>query len=56
MIGTLDDLHHGAAWQHIAENSRLIEAYNALKRAHEGGSPDEYNAAKRDFFYGNFRL
>ena len=56
VIGTLDDLHHGAAWQQIVDNRRLIEEYNALKRAHEGGSPDEYNAAKRDFFYRNFRL
>jgi hypothetical protein len=30
--------------------------YNALKRAHEGGSQDDYNAAKRDFFHDNFRL
>jgi len=30
--------------------------YNALKRAYEGGSYDEYQAAKRDFFYANFRL
>jgi GrpB-like predicted nucleotidyltransferase (UPF0157 family) len=55
-IGTLDDLHHGAAWRRIAADPGLIEKYNALKRAHEGGSADEYNAAKRDFFYGNFRL
>ncbi len=56
VIGTLDDLHHGAAWQHIAEDPTLIADYNALKRAHEGGSPDEYDAAKREFFYRNFRL
>jgi GrpB-like predicted nucleotidyltransferase (UPF0157 family) len=56
VIGTLDDLHHGAAWQQIAENPQLIEEYNALKRAHEGGSAAEYNAAKREFFYSNFRL
>jgi len=56
VIGTLDDLHHGAAWQRIAANPGLIEEYNALKRAHEGGSADEYNAAKRDFFHRNFRL
>lgn len=56
VIGTLDDLHHGAAWQRIAASPRLIGEYNALKRAHEGGSADDYNAAKRDFFYRNFRL
>jgi GrpB-like predicted nucleotidyltransferase (UPF0157 family) len=56
VIGTLDDLHHGAAWHHIAADPRLIEEYNALKRAYEGGSPDDYNAAKRHFFHSNFRL
>ena len=56
VIGTLDDLHHGAAWHRIAADSGLIERYNALKRAHEGGSADDYNAAKRDFFHENFRL
>ncbi len=56
VIGTLDDLHHGEAWQRIAADPELIKRYNALKRAHEGGSQDDYNAAKRDFFYDNFRL
>lgn len=56
VIGTLDDLHHGAAWERLAADPRLIAQYNALKRAHEGGAPDEYNAAKREFFYENFRL
>jgi len=55
-IGSLDDLHHGEAWQRIAEDPKLIERYNELKRAHEGGSVDEYQAAKRDFFRENFRL
>ncbi|CAN5790759.1 hypothetical protein BH20ACT14_BH20ACT14_06530 [soil metagenome] len=40
----------------IAADPGLIEHYNALKRAYEGGSYDEYQAAKRDFFYANFRL
>jgi len=40
----------------IAADPGLIERYNALKRAYEGGSYDEYQAAKRDFFYANFRL
>lgn len=56
VIGTLDDLHHGEAWQRIAADPELIKRYNALKRAHEGSSQDDYNAAKRDFFYDNFRL
>lgn len=56
VIGSLDDLHHGEAWHRIAADQELIERYNALKRAHEDGSADEYNAAKRDFFYENFRL
>ncbi len=41
VIGTLDDLHHGDAWREIADSPTLIA---------------EYNAAKRDFFYSNFRL
>ena len=56
VIGTLDDLHHGEAWQQIEADPELIKRYNALKRAHEGGSEDDYKAAKRDFFHGNFGL
>jgi len=56
VIGTLDDLQHGEAWQRIAADPKLIKRYNALKRGHEGGSQDDYNAAKRDFFHDNFRL
>lgn len=56
VIGTLDDLHHGEAWQRIAADPELISRYNAMKRAHQGGSRDDYNAAKREFFYDNFRL
>jgi GrpB-like predicted nucleotidyltransferase (UPF0157 family) len=56
VIGTLDDFHHGEAWQRIAADPKLTKRYNALKRAHEGGSQDDYNAAKRDFFHDNFRL
>jgi len=56
-IGSLDDFHHGEAWTLIAADPDLIDRYNTLKRAHEGGgSVDDYNAAKRDFFYENFRL
>jgi hypothetical protein len=54
VIGTLDDLHHGEAWDRIAADRSLIAEYNALKRAHEGGSLEDYNAAKRAFFYDNF--
>jgi GrpB-like predicted nucleotidyltransferase (UPF0157 family) len=56
VIGTLDDLHHGDAWRQIEADPELIRRYNALKRAHEGGSRDDYNAAKRDFFHDNFCL
>jgi hypothetical protein len=34
----------------------LVERYNALKRAHEGASVADYQAAKRAFFRENFRL
>lgn len=54
--GSLDDLHHGGAWDRIAESPELIERYNALKRAYEDGSYDEYLAAKRDFFRDHFSL
>ena len=53
-IGSLDDLHHGEAWQRIAADDDLREQYNALKRECEGGSIDDYLAAKRDFFRDNF--
>jgi GrpB-like predicted nucleotidyltransferase (UPF0157 family) len=55
-MGSLDDFHHGEAWQRIAEDPELIERYNELKRAHEGGSVADYQAAKREFFRANFRL
>ena len=54
VIGTLDDLHHGAAWDRIASDPALIERYNALKRAHEGGRTGDYDAAKRSFFRRHF--
>lgn len=56
VIGCLDDFHHGEAWDRIAADRELVEQYNAMKCAHEGGSLDEYLAAKRAFFYANFRL
>jgi GrpB-like predicted nucleotidyltransferase (UPF0157 family) len=56
VIGSLDDLHHGEAWRRIAADPNLIAGYNVLKRAHEGGSMDEYRAAKRTFFRENFQL
>ena len=43
VIGTLDDLHHGEAWQRIEADPELIKQ-------------DDYKAAKRDFFRDNFRL
>ena len=53
-IGNIDDLHHGESWRRIAADPALIERYNALKRSQEGRSLEEYQAAKREFFYGNF--
>jgi GrpB-like predicted nucleotidyltransferase (UPF0157 family) len=55
VIGTRDDLHHGEAWERMAASPQLIQEYNALKRAHEGASVDEYERAKRAFFRDNFR-
>jgi GrpB-like predicted nucleotidyltransferase (UPF0157 family) len=55
-IGNIDDLHHGESWQRIAADPALVEGYNALKRTHEGSSINEYQAAKRAFFYDNFKL
>jgi GrpB-like predicted nucleotidyltransferase (UPF0157 family) len=54
VIGSLDDLHHGEAWQRIAADPELLGRYNRLKLDHEGGSLDDYNAAKRGFFRENF--
>jgi GrpB-like predicted nucleotidyltransferase (UPF0157 family) len=54
-IGSLDDLHHGEAWDRIAADPELIERYNEMKRTSAGSSEAEYNAAKRAFFYENFQ-
>jgi GrpB-like predicted nucleotidyltransferase (UPF0157 family) len=54
VIGTLDDWHHGGVWDRIAADPELIDEYNALKRAHEGGSEAAYNEAKRAFFSMHF--
>jgi hypothetical protein len=51
LSGSVDDLHHGEAWQRIMADHALAERYNALKREHEGGSLADYKAAKRDFFH-----
>lgn len=50
VIGTLDDLRHGDAWRRLAADPALVDEYNALKRAHEGRTTEDYNAAKRKFF------
>jgi hypothetical protein len=54
--GTLDDPHHGDAWQRIAADGVLVQQYNAMKLEFVSRSIGEYNAAKREFFYSNFRL
>jgi GrpB-like predicted nucleotidyltransferase (UPF0157 family) len=51
LIGSSDDLHHGAAWERILSDPALVERYNALKREHEGGRLDDLKSAKRAFFY-----
>ncbi len=56
LIGSVDDLHHGEAWQRIMVDPELAEHYNALKRDHEGGSLADYKAAKRDFFHEIVRV
>ena len=53
-IGSVDDFHHGEAWDRIAADPELISRYNALKLAHESASTDDYRAAKRAFFSENF--
>ena len=56
LIGSVDDLHHGEAWQRIMVDHELAERYNDLKREHEGGSLAGYKAAKRDFFHKIVRV
>ena len=56
LIGSVDDLYHGAAWQRITVDHDLAERYNALKREHESGSLADYKAAKRDFFHKIVRV
>jgi len=52
--GTIDDLHHGEAWEQMAADPDLRERYNDLKRAHTGGTDEDYALAKREFFRLNF--
>jgi GrpB-like predicted nucleotidyltransferase (UPF0157 family) len=54
VVGSLDDFHHGEAWDRIAGDPNLIEQYNDLKRRCANVSPGEYDVAKRAFFYDNF--
>jgi hypothetical protein len=51
LIGSVDDLYHGEAWQRIAADHDLAARYNDLKRRHEGASISDYKAAKRQFFH-----
>jgi GrpB-like predicted nucleotidyltransferase (UPF0157 family) len=51
LIGSVDDLYHGEAWQRIAADHDLAARYNDLKRRHEGASISGYKAAKRQFFH-----
>ncbi len=52
--GTVDDFHHGEAWGRMASDGDLRERYNDLKRAHAGGTDEDYAVAKREFFRLNF--
>ena len=56
VMGNVDDLLLIESWDRIAAEPALADAYNALKRAHEGKPPEAYQAAKRDFFYNTFQL
>jgi GrpB-like predicted nucleotidyltransferase (UPF0157 family) len=56
VVGILDDLHHGEAWNRIAADAALRVQYNALKHKHEGSSLSDYLVAKRDFFRENFAV
>ena len=51
LIGSVDDLYHGEAWQRIAADHDLAARYNDLKRRNEGASISDYKAAKRQFFH-----
>jgi len=55
LIGSVDDLYHGEAWQRIVADHELVERYNSLKRNHEGVPIAGYKAAKREFFHGIVR-
>ena len=52
--GTVDDFHHGEAWEQMAADDDLRERYNDVKRAHAGGTDEDYAQAKKEFFRLNF--
>jgi GrpB-like predicted nucleotidyltransferase (UPF0157 family) len=52
--GTIDDYHHGEAWEQMGADDDLRERYNDLKRAHADSTGDDYALAKREFFRLNF--
>jgi GrpB-like predicted nucleotidyltransferase (UPF0157 family) len=49
-IGSEHDVRFRRAWIRLATDPVALEAYNALKRRHEGGDPAAYLAAKSAFF------
>jgi GrpB-like predicted nucleotidyltransferase (UPF0157 family) len=49
-IDSEHDLRFRRAWVRLATDPAALEAYNALKRRHEGGDLDDYLAAKSRFF------
>ena len=55
VVGTVDDFHHGEAWDRLAADPQLAERYNEFKRRFETASEGEYDAAKRGFFSESFR-
>ncbi len=49
-IGSEHDRRFTRAWTRLAADPEVLERYNAMKRAHQGGEERDYLAAKRAFF------
>ena len=49
-IDSEHDIRFRRAWVRLATDPAALEAYNTLKRQHQGGDRDEYLAAKTAFF------
>jgi hypothetical protein len=49
-VGSVHDRRFTGAWRRLATEPDLLQQYNAMKRAHDGGNEADYLAAKRAFF------